>query len=83
MFPVVFGHTHSCRNVYSCNIWSILKLKNVTFTVLKYYYSMYTREGFAFFPLPSTKIAPSLSHSPLPVLSIFELHGAIRHNGAV
>ena len=44
---------------------------------------MYTREGFAFSPLPSTKIAPSLSHSPLPVLPIFELHGPIRHNGAV
>ena len=48
-----------------------------------FYYSMYTREGFAFFPLPSTKIAPSPSHSPLPVLLFFELHGAIRHNGAV
>ena len=44
---------------------------------------MYTREGFDFSPLPSTKIAPSLSHSPLPVLPFFELHGAIRHNGAV
>ena len=39
--------------------------------------------GICVFPLPSPKIAPSLSHSPLPVLSIFELHGAIRHNGAV
>ena len=34
-------------------------------------------------PLPSTKVAHSLSHLPLPVLPINELHGPIRHNGAV
>ena len=33
--------------------------------------------------LPSTKVAHSLSHSPLPALPIFELHGPICHNGAV
>ena len=40
-------------------------------------------KNLAFSPLPSPKIATSLSHSPLPVLPIFELHGQIRHNGAV
>ena len=44
---------------------------------------MYTREGFGFSSFPSTKVAHSLSHSPLPVLSLHELHGPIRHNDAV
>ena len=39
--------------------------------------------GKWFSPLPSTKVTHSLSHSPLPVLPIFELQGAIRHSGAV
>ena len=57
------------------------KLKQNSTTVT--YYSMYTQEGNGFPSLPSTKVAHSLSHSPLPVLSIYELHGSIRHSGAI
>ena len=39
--------------------------------------------GICVFPPPFYQGSPSLSHSPLPVLPIFELHGQIRHNGAV
>ena len=46
-------------------------------------YSIYTREGNGFSPLSSTKVTQSLSHSPLPVLPIFKLHGLIRHSGAI
>ena len=50
-----------------------------------FYYSMCwcLREGNFFTSLPSTKVAPSLSHSPLPVLPVFKLHGSWRHFGAV
>ena len=41
------------------------------------------RGGNFFTSLPSTMIDPSLSHSPLPVLPVFELHGSWRHFGAL
>ena len=36
-----------------------------------------------FTSLSSTRVAPSLSHSPLPVLTVFQLHVLWRHVGAI
>ena len=76
------GH-HSLKCSRCSFLYCGLQFKSHSSPFCSSCHTMYTREGFTFSPLPFTKVAPSLSHSPLPVLPIFELHGAIRHKGAV
>ena len=55
----------------------------IVYMFLTFYYSMYTREGNGFPPSLLPRCPLSLSHSPLTVIPIFELHGPIRHSGAI
>ena len=57
--------------------------KNEQAVFVYVFITLCTHERDLVFPPSLLPRYHSLSHSPLPVLSIFELYGPIRHNGAV
>ena len=75
--------------IYSCMLRNWIAFLPCTIYVLGVHRMLslctlgYLREGNFFTSLSSSKVAPSLSHLPLPVLTVFELHVLWRHIGAV